>query len=114
MIIILFLFIIVALLLIRISQSAAESRRRFIQENPAKYYLDAGIVRVFFAVVTLVIGAACPPLWVLTLFLFFSGFYCLDMSKKFRKPQRDAEKSVTHYVAPCDIPRSNTFNAIRQ
>jgi hypothetical protein len=88
MIILLIILIIIFLLLIitiGVSRIASESKQRYIKEYPAKYYLDAGVLRIFWGIVTLIIGIGFPPLWILTLFLFGYGIYCFAMVKKLKR-----------------------------
>ena len=109
---IIFLFIIIVLLLIiaaGVCRTAAESKQRYIRDHPARYYLDAGIIRIFWAAVTLVAGIGFPPLWILTLFLFIYGLHCFGVSKKLRAGSASAPAaavlptSITgHHVSAVD------------
>jgi hypothetical protein len=63
------------------SQLASNAKQRRLEANPAGYYIDAGIVRMFWAIVTLAIGTAFPPLWALTIVLAISGIYCFSIAK---------------------------------
>ena len=118
MTIILFLFVIVVLLFVvasGASRTAAIAKRRYIEEHPDKYYRDVAVMRMSWAIATGVVGFACPAIWILRLILALIGFYYFDKSNKLKESHQDVEKQlVTCYVAPRDIPRSNTFNAARQ
>ena len=64
---------------------ASAAKQRYIEEHPARYYFDAGIIRFFFAAVLLFAGVGFPPLWLLSLVLFAISFYCFSKSSKLRR-----------------------------
>lgn len=66
------------------SQLASNTKQRQLEKNPAGYYIDAGIARAFWAIITLAAGLAFPPLWLLTIVLFLYSVHCFSTAKKLR------------------------------
>jgi hypothetical protein len=84
MIITLILLLLLFAVVILVSQHVSAASQRRLATNPAGYYLDAGVVRVFWAIITLMAGVAFPPLWLLSLFCFGSGIYCFSKCKELK------------------------------